>query len=275
MNEIEVKDWNHFSRLVAHFEVGSPLGDAYVYRGQARADWALVPSLVRYAKSMGLDSTQALTIEEAAVAEFQTQAHLHLPTRMIFDRGDLIGWWGLMQHHNAPTRMLDWTASALVAAYFATDKESDHAGPIWYFHCHTLKACMGEAYEGYEFPTTTAKVAQVLFDPNAKPILYLGSARTQTDRMAAQQTRMTFSAQVLADHGQIIAEAVKAQEAKKELEIYGKIIIPKELKFEFLRRLRSMNITPRALFPGVDGLGRSVAELVRLGAAYESDKGKK
>ncbi len=180
-----------------------------------------------------------------------------------------------MQHHNAPTRLLDWTASPLVAAYFATEGESDHAGAIWYFHCHTLDACMKKTYEGYELPTTTDKMAQVLLDPNAKPILYMASARTQTERMAAQQTRMTFSAQILADHGQIIAEAVKAEEAKKEIEIYGKLIIPKELKLEFLRKLRSMNITARALFPGVDGLGRSVAELVRLGSAYESAKEKK
>ncbi len=207
------------------------------------------------------------------MTEFQTQAHLHLPAGMIFDRGDLTGWWGLMQHHNAPTRLLDWTASPLVAAYFATERESDHAGALWYVHCHTLESCMKKTYEGYEFPTTTAKVAQVLLDPNAKPILYIGSARTQTERMAAQQTRMTFSAQILADHGQIIAETVKAEEAKKQM--YGKLIIPKELKLEFLRKLRSVNITARALFPGVDGLGRSVAELVRLGGAYESAKEKK
>ncbi len=275
MKETEVKDWQHFLKLATDFDVGSPLADAYVFRGQARADWNLVPSLVRCAQDEHLDSAQALKIEEAATAEFQAQAHLHLPSQTIYHRRDLIGWWGLMQHHNAPTRLLDWTTSPFVAAYFAIEQKSNHPGAVWYFHCHTLNEFMIKTYQGYEFPTTTEMMAQVLLDPKAKHILYLGKPRTQTDRMAAQQTSATLSTQILADHGQILAEAVKTQEAKKEIEVYGKLIIPKELKFEFLRRLRSMNITARALFPGVDGLGRSVAELVRLGAAHESAKKKK
>lgn len=274
MHEIEVKDWQQFLKLATHFDIESPLADAYIFRGQARADWPLIPSLVRCAQSARLDPVQALSIEAAATAEFQTQAHLHLPSQMIFDRKDLIAWWGLMQHYYAPTRLLDWTASPFVAAYFAIEREPDHPGAVWYFHCHTVDAYMRKTYEGYEFPKIE-KMAQVLLDSNAKDILYFGAARTQTDRMAAQQTKGTLSTQILADHGQIMAKAVATGEAKKEMEVYGKLIIPKTLKPEFLRRLRSMNITARALFPGVDGLGRSVAELVRLGTAYESAKKKK
>ncbi len=44
---------------------------------------------------------------------------------------------------------------------------------------------------------------------------------------------------------------------------------------EIIGKLRRTNITARALVPGVNGLGRSVAELVKLGAAYESDGGEK
>ena len=274
MHEIEVKDWQQFLKLATHFDIESPLADTYIFRGQARADWLLIPSLVRSAQSARLDPVQALSIEAAATAEFQTQAHLHLPSQMIFDRKDLIAWWGLMQHYYAPTRLLDWTASPFVAAYFAIEREPDHPGAVWYFHCHTVDAYMRKTYEGYEFPKRE-KMEQVLLDSNAKDILYFGAARTQTDRMAAQQTKGALSTQILADHGQIMAKAVATGEAKKEMEVYGKLIIPKTLKPEFLRRLRSMNITARALFPGVDGLGRSVAELVRLGTAYESAKKKK
>ena len=47
-----------------------------------------------------------------------------------------------------------------------------------------------------------------------------------------------------------------------------KIIIPHSAKPDFLSELRRMNITAAALFPGVDGLGRSIAELTSLGVRH-------
>ena len=48
-----------------------------------------------------------------------------------------------------------------------------------------------------------------------------------------------------------------------------KIVIPPKQKPEFLLRLRTMNITGASLFPGVDGLGMAIKELVSLGRFYK------
>jgi len=46
-------------------------------------------------------------------------ASQYIPENLIPDDEDLVGWWQLMQHYRAPTRLLDWTRSPYVATYFA------------------------------------------------------------------------------------------------------------------------------------------------------------
>jgi hypothetical protein len=46
-------------------------------------------------------------------------------------RGEIDKWLFLMQHTGIPTRLLDWTESALVALFFSVCKQSDHDGVVW------------------------------------------------------------------------------------------------------------------------------------------------
>ena len=104
-------------------------------------------------------------------------------------------------------------------------------------------------------------------DPKAKSVLYFLGPKTHTDRMAAQQTQTSICLQVLADQAKVIAEAIQDSKHPGAL---TKLIIPATLKPEFLHRLRTMNVTASALFPGIDGLGKSVAELIQLGCWHET-----
>ena len=62
------------------------------------------------------------------IREFRRAYHqfaLHVP-----DRRAILEWLSIMQHHGAPTRLLDFTYSGYVAAYFAVE-QAKHDCVVW------------------------------------------------------------------------------------------------------------------------------------------------
>ena len=210
-----------------------------------------------------------------------SKAHLFIDNGQLTKVKTIPCWWALMQHHGAPTRLLDWSASPYVAAYFAAQQDGTNSdGAVWCF-CHTR---LGErferdyaaltAQEGGEptpFPDLTKDadddpdvdaLHSHLADPHTEALVApLEFKFFSTPRMAEQQGRFTLCLRVHEDHD-CIAEKVPRSHLRK-------IHIPYESKTDFLAELRRMNITAAALFPGVDGLGRSIAELTSLGSHFE------
>ncbi len=58
--EKKVKDWNDFSRVVNILDIVIPPMLGYIYRGQSKADWDLVPSFHRHFESIPLPKTEEL-----------------------------------------------------------------------------------------------------------------------------------------------------------------------------------------------------------------------
>jgi hypothetical protein len=79
-------------------------------------------------------------------------------------------------------------------------------------------------------------------------------------RTAPQQGAFTVCGRLLADHGQLIQDSYGHSSDR----YCRKIIIDPQMKYDALRHLMTMNITACSLFPGLDGLGRSISEMIRL-----------
>ena len=262
---IEMASWQAF---VSHVdELSANLSEPPWFRGQAE-EWPLRPRLLRHFRRRRLsDVNQALAIERQATDEFKKAAHLYLaPARLqqLADaaHGDLpIGaaaWWTIMRHHGAPTRLLDWTLSPYVAAYFASesslDKEPPASGVVAVLDFGSLRAHMDGAYASKDGPTRITD--KLVLAPDAPDDLLPLFHKMPTERMLAQQGCFTICRNVLGDHGQLIEGSVPGA--------LTYLLIPDDVKAEFRRRLRQVNLTGHTMFGDLDGLGRHTDEAVAL-----------
>lgn len=137
--------------------------DRPVFRGQADANWSLEPSLLRNDKHCvhrsipslraGADSVSQIFMEIHALSTFAKycdEAGLHIPGdsekfrsqwldptkpidsfmfhRKLWPSDEYFPIMALAQHHGFPTRLLDWSKSSYIAAYFAAADALRHSG---------------------------------------------------------------------------------------------------------------------------------------------------
>lgn len=253
---VSVASWADFLALVDRLDRGPAVAPNYVARGQSDGAWGLVPTLLR--DLSGDVSHEALIELEATLQrEFVSQAFLHIDAEALGGRHNQLQKWAVMQHHGAPTRLLDWSRSLFVAAYYAVDSKWDCDGAIWLCHQRALEIEVERQHPGYARNWTLS-----LFDSDAPQALCIWVPDRRTGRMTAQQGVFTVAANPLTSHEEVIYSLSAPRYA--EALVFGKAVVPARLKPQFLRNLKAMNITANALFPGIDGLGRSMSELRRL-----------
>jgi FRG domain len=88
----------------------------WMFRGTSKP-YPLQTSLERALQGADIALADGRDIERQMLQEFKRRAHFYVSP--LPNEGDILGWLALMQHYGAPTRLLDWTYSFYVAAFFA------------------------------------------------------------------------------------------------------------------------------------------------------------
>jgi hypothetical protein len=255
-----VSSWSAFMELcTADFAHG------WHFRGVLE-NWALETALERAARVWRVPPNEIPQIEKALLREFK---RAYPPDENIFspDDNDTLAWLSLMQHHGAPTRLLDWTYSPFVAAFFALDAllsrgDGRRRAAVWALSSQPLTQAQnllsGDLKNAFlEYATTRdgAPFRAVFMDANP-PITFAPIVNPYRlhERLVLQQgvflcpgnIRRPFEENLLALPG--ILESGNLR----------KLLLPYDVLSDAFRSLQSMNISHRTLFPGVDGYARSL-----------------
>lgn len=284
-----IETWEQFEKFIEELNPSPPFWPSFIFRGQSVFDWQLVPSFCRHLPD-NYPPQFATAIEVKTLLEFKRKAILYLDAKFLPDVHDTIEWWHLMQHYSAPTRLLDWTFSPYVALYFAVNQDAGKDGAVWAFSRTELANKMGGLYgEKYKWFNNKLEQQQRLSirqsdiemlefskqyaafqEPDAKNMIftYEPSWRAKaSERIIAQQGTFTYSKAVVGKHDEGIYEAM-SKDLRPDLKVtetrYVKLRISSNIKQAFLQKLYTMNIQPAALFPGIDGLGRSMAGFIDI-----------
>lgn len=259
MEAISIQTWEQFIGLIAKF-------DGWVFRGQEDANWSLNSSLSRYLAKYIPDAKEWPIREERALRIFRRKAHNFLEDPSVLE--DDLRCLALMQHHGAPTRMLDFTKSPFVAVFFAfCDAKADCA----VFALDTPRLWRRSPTQNPHLvrstidPRAKGNLAKY-FLPNSHELLWIGEPRQMDRRLVAQSGTFVVPGVLDKTLDQIIDNYQIGQGLIK------KVVLSQSMRFEAMQALYRMNITHSTLFPDLDGLARSIAyELEMTWVGYKND----
>ncbi len=234
--------------------------DAWAFRSQQDARWPLLTSLSRYLNAYIPDQSLWRAREERAIRIFRRKAHNYLGGTVGGSMGestaldDILRCLALMQHHGAPTRLLDFTKSPYVAAFFALQSATCDAA-VYALNTPRLWVAapdghpeMGRDHIDPREPGNFEK----LYLTNANAILWTGEPEEMDRRLVAQAGTLVMPGMLDKPLDEILDSYAGSGVLLK------KIVLPLAMRSEAMKALYRMNITTATLFPDLDGLARSI-----------------
>jgi hypothetical protein len=251
-----------------------------VYRGQRLYGWQLVCKLSRALREEALaeghnkhESIESMAVDpdfNRHVDEVETEflrtfmekaKGLMLPD--LPGRTDRLAWWELMQHHRAPTRLLDWTRSPFIGLWFAFSDQGDYDGDaaLWIFDTRNSmanhpKEGLAAALPGWDnflddrdLQNRLAEKAITETEKALAPLVI--NPRVAVPRVIAQQSVLTLIPNIEAptDYNHFVFKSIST-----------KIHLQSSWKQRVLDLCGNMGITRAALFRDLDSIGDELTE---------------
>lgn len=249
------------TKIEQAIELGTTLSQSW-FRGHSKVVGELTPGIFRPKYELDIYRALRPDAEASIIESFKRQAPAL--TSNLPKADEYVNWLFLMQHHGAPTRLLDWTKSILVGLFFVVNQHSSEDGELWviyppalnkhngYFglplpRCSILKYLAAEPHHNNpqklsdEFGLKEIPKYPHAIDP---PLHY--------PRMVAQLSAFTI-------HPRPQAQCT-IPEIMTDEELLVRYIIPSGCKKKILSDLAALGITRITLFPDLDSLSHDIVQ---------------
>lgn len=254
--------------------------DRWAFRGHAEEKWPLCPLIERifldYQKNAYEQhklNTEGLA--RYAIREFRRRAH-HFVSDLP-GQEEPVEWLALMRHHGAPTKLLDWTRSPYVAAFFATSDARNTNSAVWAIDRVSIdyearRMLNQPQIRSIDIPEHLSGINHQPL-PTAPPVVFFVWPFRMNQRLTSQQGLFLCQNTLRWSFENCLKHVLhSARENRKLTEpLLYKFITSSSVRLEILRELQKMNISDATLFPGLDGFARSLKTALAIRSAEACD----
>lgn len=266
---IKFNNWSDFKELAEKSRL------EWIFRGQSNSEWELQTTLER---SKIVENFPEF--EDELINDFKKGVKFYLKDEL--QPETTLEYFSLLQHFGAPSRLLDFTKSPYVAAYFAfeqaneeidevaiwvVDKINLYQSSVYYFENiidYMLPSKNNYTFDDINFDKAFEEAKKGDFN-----CLFPTEPNNQNQRYHLQQSIFLTQGN---PYEPLINQLkfIKSDILKKT---FMKVTLPTSEKKRALRDMQKMNINRATLFPDLDGYAKSLllkySNLSTFGETYE------
>ncbi len=246
-------------------------GKSWLSRGQSNRYGKLLPSIDRKLREK-LGRAQKLALERQSIDLFRSAARF-LTAGEEGARNDDVVALMVLRHYGVPTRLLDWSSSPHVAAYFACDGDDTKDGEIWSFDRRHYESEGKQQWK--RWPETTRDgsgdacqfvAGLTAFTSKEPPNWFICAFYNRgLPRQNAQDAAYSMTARFGRDHADAIATLL-GDESR-----YHLYVVSAKLKLELRRVLRENHgIWRGSLFPDSAGAADTARAIFQGSASNQT-----
>ena len=286
--ETELEHWNDLTQLNHGFT------SRFVYRGQSDSEWGLSSSLERLVKLYHPFPSGYFAIldgyAEEILKDFKWKYPIYSKNPAPNDE-DTLEWCSILQHYGAPTRMVDFTYSPYIALYIAIENSTTRYCSIWCLNKDVYTSpvvqelskktdeCLTSQYEleKYMHEQVNLRLRGCILK-DVQPGIFLVRPKLTNERICRQQglfaipgkmaisfednvfSKISNKDAIKIPFKEIIEYSNSHQGTYKQVDIaLLKINISTKLRQDLMKYLNQININAESLYPGLEGLAKSMA----------------